>query len=302
MKQYPVQFTGIPNGETLAWRACGASDTTVVLIHGNMSSSVHWQTTIEALEPDCSVVAPDLRGFGDSTYANTFDSLLELAQDVRALLESQKTGQFAVVGWSTGGGVALELAAMLPEAVTKVVLLDSVGLTGYPMFKKDAQGAPILTEPMRTKAEIAVDPIQVVPALTAYATGNREMMRDLWNAVIYNLHQPPADDYELYLDAIMKQRNLVDVDYALMTFNMTHEPTLWAPGSGRMDQVACPVTLLHGEEDLVVPLAWAQQTATLFGDKARLITFANAGHSVLTDDFPAFITTLRAQLPGIPQA
>ena len=296
MKQYPVHLTDIPNGETLAWRACGQADKAVVLIHGNMSSSVHWQTTMEALEPQCSVFAPDLRGFGDSTYVNRFDSLLELAQDVQALLASHPIDQFTLVGWSTGGGVALELAAMMPQAVTKVILLDSVGLTGYPMYKKDAQGLPILTEPILTKEEIAADPIQVVPALNAYATGDRQMMRDLWNAVIYNLHQPPDDDYELYLDAIMKQRNLVDVDYALMTFNMTHDATAWAPGSGRMDQVACPVTLFHGEQDLVVPLAWAQQTAALFGDRAKLITFADAGHSVLTDDFPAFTAALRAEL------
>ena len=296
MKQYPVHFTTIQNGETLAWRACGSGDKTVVLLHGNMSSSVHWQTTMEALEPEFSVFAPDLRGFGDSSYLNHFDSLLELAEDVMALLESQNIGKFTVVGWSTGGGVALELAAMLPDKAEKAILLDSVGLKGYPLYKKDSQGRPILTEPILTKEEVAADPIQVLPVLTAYATGNREMMRALWNAAIYNLNQPPAEDYELYLDAIMKQRNLVDVDYALMTFNMTHEPTAWASGNGRMDQVRCPVVVMQGELDLVGPMAWAEETAAFFGDKARLITFANAGHSVITDDFPAFYAALRMEL------
>ena len=295
MKQYPVNFTTISNGEKLAWRRCGEGGELIVLLHGNMSSSVHWQTTMEALEGDYRLFAPDLRGFGDSSYNNRLDSLLELAEDVKDLLTAEKIDNFTVVVWSTGGGIALELAALMPDTVKKVILLDSVALTGYPMFKKDAQGQAILTEPLLTKEDIAADPVQVLPVLNAYANGDKETMRAIWNAVIYNINQPPADDYELYLEAMLKQRNLVDVNYSLMTFNMTKNATPWAAGSGRMEKVVCPIVVLQGEKDLIVPLVWAQQIAKDFGEQATLITFANAGHSLITDDLQAFIEALKTK-------
>ena len=297
MKSYSVHSIDLPTGETLAYRQAGQGPA-VVLIHGNMSSSVHWQTTIENLEPDFTVYAPDLRGFGDSTYNNRFDSLLELAQDVEAFLDALAVGPAALVGWSTGGGVALEVAASRPDQVTAIVLLDSVPPTGYPIFAKDATGAPILTQLLTTKEEIAADPVQVLPVLTAYATGDRAALRALWDAVIYNHHTPPEADYEAYLDAMLKQRNLVDIDYSLLMFNMTSAPSLSAPGSGRLDAVPGPVVVMNGEQDLVVPLAWAQQSLALLGDRARLVTFPGSGHSPITDEPAVFFAALREALGG----
>lgn len=296
MKQYPVKTVQIPSGETIAYRESGAGPRTVVLIHGNMSSSVHWQTTMEALEPCYRVVAPDLRGFGDSSYEARFDSLHELAQDIEAFLDLVGVTKCALVGWSTGGGVAMEIAADRPEMVKKLILLDSVPLTGYPIFKKDEMGKPILTELLRTKEEVAADPVQVVPALGAFATNNRELMRMIWNATIYHLNQPPAEDYEEYLTATMKQRNLVDVDYALMTFNISHRNNGYSEGNRRMDLIQCPVYILQGEKDLVVPTTWAEQMKADFGDKAQYITFVKAGHSVITDDPELFFSTLKGML------
>lgn len=289
MKQYEVNTISIGD-ETLAYRACGAGET-VVLIHGNMSSSVHWQTTMERLEAKYRVFAPDLRGFGDSTYHHRFDSLRELAMDIERFLDEAGIDTCSLVGWSTGGGVVMEMAADLPERVKKVILVEGVPPTGYPMFKKDAAGQPILSELLKTKEEIAADPVQVAPVLDAYATGNRELMRAIWNAVIYNRVQPPAEDYERYLDAMMKQRNLVDIDYSLLTLNMTDKQTGSAAGSGRLKSIRCPVTMIHGMLDLVVPYAWAVEAQKVIPG-AVLVSFDSTGHSPITDDPELFQKTL----------
>lgn len=296
MKQYPVQTITIPRGETIAYRSCGQSGPVVLLIHGNMSSSVHWQTTMEQLEADYRVYAPDMRGFGDSTYNARFDSLHELALDLEEFADGVGIGKFAAVGWSTGGGVALEMAADWPQRVQKVVLLDSVPVTGYPMYKKDAEGKPIPDVLLKTKEEIEQDPVQVAPVLAAYATNNRELMRIIWNASIYNLRQPPAEEYELYLDAIMQQRNLVDIDYSLLTFNMTDRATGSAPGSGRAALVQCPVVVMQGEKDLVVPAAWGKTIVEDLGGRATYVSFPEAGHSAITDIPEGFFSALRASL------
>ena len=77
MKQYPVNTLTLKNGETIAYREAGKGEKTLLLIHGNMSSSVHWQPLMEALETEYRLVAPDMRGFGDSSYHKPFDSLRE---------------------------------------------------------------------------------------------------------------------------------------------------------------------------------------------------------------------------------
>ena len=286
MKQYEVKTVELPSGETFAYRKAGAGERTVILIHGNMSSSVHWQTAIEALENEYAVYAPDLRGFGDSTYNSEFDSLGELARDVLMFADALGIGECYLCGWSTGGGIAMEIAVARPNQIKGLILLDSVPPTGYPMFKKGPDMQPILTEPLTTKEEIAADPVQVIPALNALKSGDRATMKYIWDLAIYHLNKPPDEDYEVYLDGIMKQRNLVDVDYALMTFNIV----------SRLPEIKCPVTVLHGEQDMVVPLAWIQASLPLFGENAEIVVFSNASHSPITDVPEEFFAALKAAL------
>ena len=296
MKQYTVNTINLSNGETIAYRKAGNADACVVLIHGNMSSSVHWQTTMEDLEKDFTVYAPDLRGFGDSSYNSSFDSLKCLAEDLSEFVDLIGINNFSIIGWSTGGGVALELAALRPELVKKVITLSSVPITGYPIFKKDENGEPILTELVKTKEDIANDPVQVVPILKAFEEKDRDFIRVVLDNSLYLKVKPPADDYELYIDAILQQRCLVDTNYALLTFNMTNAPSLSAPGSNRLELITCPIIMLQGADDPVVPLVWAQESYALMGDKASFILLEGLGHSAVTDDFNAFIKAVRKEL------
>jgi len=293
MKQYEVKTLLLSNGETIAYRECGKGDKTVVLVHGNMSSSVHFQTTMEALENDYKVYAVDMRGFGDSSYNSELNSLHDFSIDIQLWIKALDLTNFTILGWSTGGGVVLELAADMPSRVNKVLLLDSVGIKGYPMFKKDEKGQPILTQLITTKEEIAADPVQVLPIVTAYATRNKDLLKMIWNAVIYNLKQPNEEDYDLYLDAMLKQRNLIDVDYSLVHFNMTLDHNGINSGSGRMNLVKAPVVIMHGKVDYVVPFTYAEEMKSYFKDQAILVPFENVGHSCITDNFELFISTVK---------
>ncbi len=96
----------LANGETYAFREQGGGARTLVLIHGNLSSSLYYQPLLERLPADLHVVAPDLRGFGDSSYGTPVRSLAELAEDVRLFLDALKIEKAAVCGWSLGGGGA----------------------------------------------------------------------------------------------------------------------------------------------------------------------------------------------------
>jgi 2-hydroxy-6-oxonona-2,4-dienedioate hydrolase len=293
MKHYQVLYQELSSGETLAYRKAGDHGPTLLLVHGNMSSSIFFEQTMNELEDSYLVVAVDLKGFGDSTYTKEADSLRDFAEDLALFVEALKLKSVTVLGWSTGGGIALELSVLKPEVIKKVILLDSVGVKGFPMFQKDAKGQLLLDKPHVSKKTIAQDAVQVAPVLSAYANQDAATMKAIWNTLIYNLKQPAEDVYDLHIEAMFKQRNLVDVDYALMVFNMTNEHSGFAEGSNRLKDIQADVLILHGAKDLVVPLSFAQQTKSFLKDKAQLVVFDHTGHSLITDDFELFIKTLR---------
>lgn len=282
MKQYPVQYQELSGGETMAYRVAGEGPA-LLLIHGNQSSSAAFQPMMERLEDASRLIAIDLIGCGDSTYNRRFDSLYELAVQVADFMESQGLSDIPVLGWSTGGGVAMELAASFPGLVSHLVLLSSVGLGGYPVYQIGADGQPDRSRRLCRKEEIAEHPVSVKPVLEAYASGNRAFMKMVWNSVIYRDNPISDEDFEIYLDGMFKQRNLVDVIFALSQFNMKHESNGCAPGSGKVDLLTMPVTILQGSKDLVVPAAWAEEIKSVLGDRATLQMFENGGHSLVTD-------------------
>jgi pimeloyl-ACP methyl ester carboxylesterase len=77
---------------------------------------------------------------------------------------------------------------------------------------------------------------------------------------------------------------------------MTKTSTESAPGSGRADLVKCPITVMQGKNDLVVPFAWGKTIKDYYGDRAKFVVFPETGHSVFTDDLPLFVSEFRKSL------
>lgn len=282
-KNVLVGSVKIDNGETLGYRECGEGDKILLLVHGNMTSSKHWDVLIDKLPDNIKVYAVDMRGFGMSTYNIPVNSLRDFSEDIKNFVDKLGLKKFAMAGWSTGGGVAMQFAADHPEYVTHLITVESVGIKGYPMFRKDEKGQPVLTELLRTKEDIAKDQVQVVPVLKAYESKDKEYMRSLWNMVIYTQNQPSPEKYDEYLDDMMTQRNLVDVDYALVNFNMSHDHNGVVPGTGEVDKITAPTLVIEGDKDLVVPMYMAEDIKNGIGDNAELVIFENSGHSPLID-------------------
>lgn len=279
----------LSNGETMGYREAGSGDKTLLLIHGNMTSSKHWQPVLEAMPDGFRMVAVDMRGFGISTYNEPINALRDFADDIKELCDILGLKDFVVVGWSTGGGVAMELVANYPGYAKKLILLESVGYTGFPIFRKDAYGKPIIGDLLKTREEIAQDPIQVVPVLNAYANKDKATLKMIWNATVYTHNQPDEATYEEYLDDSLTQRNLVDVDYALATFNMSHQHNGVTEGSGLIDRIEIPTLVLWGKREVVVPEYMATTTAAAIGDNAKLVYLENCGHSPLIDDLDGML-------------
>jgi 3-oxoadipate enol-lactonase len=101
-------------------------DETVFLLHGLGASSESWTLQIPVLVAEgYSILAPDARGFGQSSYPGGNTSISEMSADFAALLDHLQTGPVYVVGISMGGTHALQLAISHPELVRKLVLVNT---------------------------------------------------------------------------------------------------------------------------------------------------------------------------------
>ncbi len=279
------KFVSLSNGERLAYLEKGSGEEVILLVHGNMSSGVHYLPLIERLPEDIRTISVDLRGFGDSSYKKTFNHLDELAEDLVLLIQKlELPTPLTVVGWSAGGGVSLSLASHHPELVKKIVLIDSMSYRGLPIYEKDEKGQPVITKPYRSKAEMAVDPIQVLPALNAIVNKDQAFMDYIWGLLIYNVKKPTTEENDFYMSETFKQRCLVDIDWALTQFNIgVGNNYSGVEGDRSIINMSASLLAIYGLDDKTVPEFMARETVGAVGKRGRFIGYKNCGHSPLVD-------------------
>lgn len=267
--------------EEYAYLDMGKGDP-ILFIHGNMSSGVHYLPSIERLQDSYRCIALDLRGFGDSSYNNRFGSMYELAEDVVQFMDALKLDKVPVVAWSAGGAVALSLAAKHPDRVEKLFLIEGASHKGYPIFKKKKDFTSDYGNAYADKEELALDSVQVAPILNIFATNNVVSMTGIWNNVIYTVNKPDTKDNDIYMSETMKERCLVDLDWALATFNMSDKFSAYSKGDNSIKNITCPVALTMADKDFTVP-DWMVMENVNAIEGCKLLPYKNCGHSPLVD-------------------
>jgi pimeloyl-ACP methyl ester carboxylesterase len=115
------------HGHRVIYRVAG-SGPPVVLIHGMVNSSRHWEDVALRLADRYTVIAPDLIGHGDSATPRGDYSLGAHAASIRDLLAVIGTDHATIVGHSLGGGVAMQFFYQFPQRTDRLVLVSSGGL------------------------------------------------------------------------------------------------------------------------------------------------------------------------------
>lgn len=111
----------------------------IILLHGGLANSNYWGNQVRALAPHYRVIVMDSRGHGRSTRdARPFGYDL-MAADVLALMDYLRIPKAAVVGWSDGAILGLDIAIHYPERLTK---LFAFAANSDPSGVKDVSQSP----------------------------------------------------------------------------------------------------------------------------------------------------------------
>jgi pimeloyl-ACP methyl ester carboxylesterase len=100
----------------------------LILLHGGRDHCRNWDWTAAALRDRWHVIAPDLRGHGDSQWSQDGNyTMAGYIYDVAQLVHQQRLAPVSIVAHSLGGNIALRYAGLYPEAVAKLVAIEGLG-------------------------------------------------------------------------------------------------------------------------------------------------------------------------------
>jgi pimeloyl-ACP methyl ester carboxylesterase len=116
-------------GNTITYDTVG-SGSPVLLLHGAFQTRYLWRGVALALAARHTVIAPDLRGIGDSGPADGKFDFKAVGAEMAALMQALGHSRYAVAGHDLGGGVAYALAAQFPDRVSRFAFMDML-LPGF---------------------------------------------------------------------------------------------------------------------------------------------------------------------------
>jgi pimeloyl-ACP methyl ester carboxylesterase len=155
----------------------GEEGTPFLLLHGGAGpASMQPFAALLAERPDTRVLAPIHPGFGPTTRPTALNDVRGLAQLYAIYLAELSLEDVVVIGNSVGGWVAAELALLAPERLSRVVLVDAVGVeaAGHPVADLSGLSVPeIMALSFHDPAPFVRDPASLSDADRAALANNQ---------------------------------------------------------------------------------------------------------------------------------
>jgi 3-oxoadipate enol-lactonase len=236
----------------------------MLLLHGIGSSARSWQRQLTRLGDDFALIAPDLRGYGDSPDPDGAPSLAAVADDLAALLAGTPAH---IVGVSFGALSALALARRHPDLVRSLVLSDTtLGRAMLPPAERQAwiDGRYALAAELQTRAGERAREI-AAPGAPA----------GVLDEIAASMRRARPAGYRYVTDIIAATDALP-----------------W------LESIAVPTLVVCGEFDNVVGFALSQTIAERIPG-AQLVTIAGAGHAPNVERPDEFAAAVRAFVDGV---
>lgn len=261
----------------------------LLLLHGMRDQARSWDWTAAAFLQDHLVIAPDLRGHGDSGWASPEAySLAAFVLDLACVVNALAPSPLALVGHSLGGHLALRFAATYPEQVRALYAIEAIELP----IVRDQRRQP-RTHPTRLSEWIEAEGIRRGRAPRTYASPEEAELH-------LRRAQPTLD-----ADTISHLCRHALVGDIAGRWRWKYDPAARArppddAGGENLDEtlaaIACPTMLAYGGESWI-PLPPPERLALI--RKHRLELFPGASHWLHHQSRGAFLSTLSRFLqPG----
>ncbi|QUT06339.1 alpha/beta hydrolase [Sphingobium phenoxybenzoativorans] len=259
----------------------------LLLLHGGRDHCRNWDWIARELRHDWHIIAPDLRGHGDSAHsAEGYYGMEAMVYDLAQLIHQQSLAPLSIVAHSLGGNIALRYTGLFPDKVRKLVAIEGLG----PPAAMEAEWA---SKPMHQRV---IDWIGDKRALSGrqpkrYASIEEALARMMAenthltaerarHLTIHGISQNEDGSYSWKFDNYLRIFPPVDL-------TPEQKQALWG-------RITCDTLLVYGKQ------SWATNPADdgrlNWFNNARVSLYDNAGHWVHHDRHDAFVAEIRAFL------
>jgi pimeloyl-ACP methyl ester carboxylesterase len=252
----------------------------LVLVHGGRDHCRNWDWVAERLRHDWHVLAPDLRGHGDSQWVTGANyAMVDYVYDLAQLVHQRKLAPVTIVGHSLGGAIGLSYTGINPESVAKVVAIEGLG------------PSPAMIA-ARTQTRVHERMIEWIDSMRALAGRMPRRYRSIEEALARmqaeNPRLTPEQARHLTVHGVNQNEdgtygwkfdNYVRA-FSPSSFNAGEAHELWG-------RITCPTLLVRGMESWASnPLADGRAG---YFKNARVVNVEKAGHWVHHDQLEVFL-------------
>ncbi len=259
----------------------------MLLIHGGRDHCRNWDWVAEAFRDDYHIIAPDLRGHGDSQWllGGSYDHV-DYVYDIAQLLHQRNHTPVTVIGHSLGGSISLLYSGLYPETVTRLVSIEGMGPPPE-IFEQR------VNQPVEDRLDAWVKDLRQISGRIPRRYKSLEDAYERMQAE--NPHLTEAQARHLTIHGSIQNED------GTFSWKFDNYVRAFAPvGLPRKEQYAlysritCPTLLFRGTE------SWAADPATdgradCFQD-VRVANVEGAGHWVHHDQLDEFVSVTRAFL------
>jgi pimeloyl-ACP methyl ester carboxylesterase len=259
----------------------------LLLIHGGRDHCRNWDWTAAALRDDWHIIAPDLRGHGDSQWSTDGSyAMTGYVYDLAQLIHGQRLSPVTIIAHSLGGNVALRYAGIYPDTVAKLVAIEGLGPSPQAWAERSARSIDRrLDEWIREQRALAGRLPRRYPSIEdAFRRMQEEnphlSAEQARHLTVHGVNQNEDGTYSWKFDNYVR----VFPPYDMRGQDIK---ALWS-------RIACPTLLLYGKESRSGNPA-EDGRAEAFGH-VSVIGIERAGHWLHHDRLDEFLAVVRSFL------
>jgi len=256
----------------------------LLLIHGGRDHARNWDWVALALRDSYHIMAPDLRGHGDSEWARGGQyAMIDYVLDVAQLLEQLQLFPITIIGHSLGGAIACQYSGVYPERVTQLVAIEGLGPPPGHIRRGPAyERMRAWIAQMRSYAGRHARRYESLEeAVQRMQEANKRLTAEqAYHLTLHGTYRNEDGTYTWKFDNYVRSQSPYE-------FNVDEARSIW-------QRITCPTLLLRGTE------SWATDPmddgrASAF-QQVRCVNIARAGHWVHHDQLQEFLRVVRVFL------